>query len=90
MSGVSNITLLSGRAKNAVLRMVPQGVKPANEPKRAPRFSDRVRARTELIRTYAGRLGLTTVASDITEAISLHQDQNGLVGEAALLSLIHI
>ena len=86
MSGASNITLLSGRAKNAVLRMVPQGAKPANEPKRAPRYSDRVHARTDLIRTYAGRLGLTAVASDITEAISLHQDANGAVGEDALIA----
>ena len=86
MSGVSNITFLTGRAKNAVLRLVPKTDAPANEPKRAPRYSDRVVARTELIRTYAGRLGLTTVAADIKDAISVHQDANGAVGEDALIA----
>ncbi|WP_072779680.1 ATP-binding cassette domain-containing protein [Marivita hallyeonensis] len=66
--------------------MVPKPDAPANEPARAPRYSDRVVARTELIRTYAGRLGLTTVASDITEAIGQHQDASGMVGEDALMA----
>ncbi|MFP7571863.1 type I secretion system permease/ATPase [Marivita sp. S2033] len=69
-----------------MLRMVPDGAAPANEPTRAPRYSDRVRARTELIRTYAGRMGLTTVAADIQDAINLHQDANGTVGQSALLA----
>lgn len=86
MSGAGNITLLTGRAKNAVLRMVPKPHAPANEPARAPRYSDRVVARTDLIRTYAGRLGLTTVATDIQDAIRLHQDASGAVGAEALIA----
>ena len=87
MSGVNSITLLTGKAKDAVLRMVPTPQAPAaNEPSRAPRYTDRVKARTDLIRTYAGRLGLTTSVADVQDAIRQHQDANGMVGENALLA----
>lgn len=70
-----------------MLRMVPTPDAPvANEPARAPLYADRVKARSDLIRTYAGRLGLTTAAADIQEAIRRHQDDRGGVGEAALLA----
>ncbi len=86
MSGVSNITLLSGRAKNAMLKLVPQGVKPANLPGRAPRHSDKVKARAELIRTLASRLGQTSVAIDVKEAIGQRQDVDGSIGADALVA----
>ncbi|MCL3882219.1 ATP-binding cassette domain-containing protein [Marivita sp. GX14005] len=66
--------------------MAPESRAAANEPGRAPRHSDRIRARTELIRAYAGRLGLPTAAADIQDAMSRHPGTDGAVGEAALLA----
>ena len=85
MSGARNISLLAGRARNAVLRAVP-APPPANEPARAPRHSERVQARAALLRAYAARLGLSPRVADIQEALSLHQAPDGRIGEPALVA----
>lgn len=62
---------LAGRAKSAVLRAVPKTA-PANSATRAPRHSDRAKARADLVLVLAGRLGIEAKATDILEALARH------------------
>lgn len=57
-------------AKSAVLRAVPKP--PAIADARGPRHSARVRARADLIRILAGRLGIEAKPADILEALARH------------------
>ena len=57
---------------------------PANEAARAPRHSDRARARAELIRVIAGLRGVEAKAPDILEALSRNEGRDGAIGPEAL------
>ncbi|MCR8549399.1 ATP-binding cassette domain-containing protein [Salipiger sp. P9] len=75
--------MLAGQARKAALRAVPQDA-PANTPGPAPRHSDRVRARSDLIRVLAGLRGIEAKAPDILEALSRHEGADGGIGANAL------
>lgn len=78
---------LAGRAKQAILRAVPSSVvpvKPANIPDRAPRNSEKARARADLIRVLARRLGVTARQQDILEALT-RNSIGDTIGAPALL-----
>ncbi|MGP6088517.1 ATP-binding cassette domain-containing protein [Antarctobacter jejuensis] len=60
-----------------MLRAVPTG-QVANATRRAPRHSERARARADLIRVLAGRLGVEARQTDVLEALS----QNAGAGDS--------
>ena len=86
MSEAQDISSLKGAARNAALRVVSTRADRATPEPDVSRLSDRVQARSELIRAYAGRLGLTTATADVQEALRLHQDADGGIGPEALLA----
>ena len=86
MSEAQDISSLKGAARNAALRVVSTRADRATPEPDVSRLSDRVQARSELIRAYAGRLGLTTSTADVQEALRLHQDADGGIGPEALLA----
>ncbi|MDA7426242.1 ATP-binding cassette domain-containing protein [Thalassococcus lentus] len=67
---------MAGRARQAVLRAVPTKVQPANVVKRAPRNSERAKARADLIRVLAGRLGVDAKNSDVLEALAQRRGED--------------
>ncbi|KUF12840.1 ATP-binding cassette domain-containing protein [Pseudoponticoccus marisrubri] len=68
----------------AVLRAVPKPSAAANSARRAPRHSARARARADLIRVLAGRLGVEGKAQDILDALTRHAGPEDTFGPAAL------
>nr|WP_146589451.1 ATP-binding cassette domain-containing protein [Puniceibacterium confluentis] len=85
MSG-PDLSVLAGRARDAVLRAVPQV--PANLPGRAPRHSERACARADLIRLLARRLGVEPRTPDILDALTRHSGpQDSYPAEALLAGL---
>lgn len=74
---------MAGKAGKAMLRAVPVG-SVANTARRAPRHTDRARARAALIRVLAGRLGVEGKQSDILEALSQKAGEGDSYGAAAL------
>ncbi|MDU8909839.1 ATP-binding cassette domain-containing protein [Aestuariicoccus sp. MJ-SS9] len=80
------ISVLAGRARNAVLRAVPQAA-PANTPARAPRYSDRARARAGLIRVQAGLCGIEANGDDILQALAQNAKDDRYGADALLAGL---
>ena len=74
---------MAGKAGKAVLRAVPAG-QTNDAARRAPRYSDRARARATLIRVFAGRLGVEAKLPDIIEALSQNADAGDGYGAPAL------
>ena len=66
-----------------MLRAVPAG-QAANATRRAPRHSERARARADLIRVLAGRLGVEARQTDILEALSQHASEGDSYDSGAL------
>ncbi len=76
---------MAGKAGKAMLRAVPAGAA-ANAARRAPRHTDRARARATLIRVLAGRLGVEPRLSDILEALSPRAGAGDSYDAGALLA----
>ncbi len=76
---------LAGRARDAVLRTVPSQA-PANTPRRAPRHSTRAKARADLLRVFAGRLGIEARSGDILDALALHAGEDDRIDADAMLA----
>ncbi|WP_305968090.1 MULTISPECIES: ATP-binding cassette domain-containing protein [unclassified Mameliella] len=76
---------MAGKAGQAMLCAVPAGAA-ANAARRAPRHTDRARARATLIRVLAGRLGVEAKLSDILEALSPRAGSDDSYDAGALLA----
>lgn len=72
MTDAASFIHAAGLTGRALLRGVPRPLAPANVAKRAPRHGPKAKARADLIRVLAGRLGVEAPLPDILEAL----DQN--------------
>ncbi|SMX39052.1 ATP-binding cassette domain-containing protein [Maliponia aquimaris] len=80
---------LAEKAGQAVLRAVPAGpASAANAARRAPRHSERARARANLVRVLSGRLGIEARLPDVLEALSQNAGPNDSYGPAALCAAL--
>lgn len=87
MSLAPDFMHMAGVARRAMLRVVPSGDAPANQPQRKPRHGPRTKARSDLICVLAGRLGVEARAQDILEALTQNAEGDRYGPRAMLAGL---